>query len=126
MEKINLKAVQISEQQTIRFAQIYWLAMILPHTDDDDDLGCVIEDYEDYYHEIHHAMGVEISHGCDLCQSIISDHRFGFLAKVERPVMGKIGYSWSQYQCTWVYAESLDALLVKAQEAYKLLEISIE
>jgi hypothetical protein len=121
VEVINHKAIQISESKTIRLAQIYWLSMILPHVDDDRELGNVIDDYDTDYDEIAHAFGFTLDDN-DLFDRIINDHRFGFLAKIERPVMEKHGYSWGHYNCTWIYSENLDDLLLKAQEVAELMD----
>lgn len=119
---VNQKAMNISNVYTLRFSVIYWLATLLVHVDDETDLACVIDDFQYDCDEIANAFGWQVNNHQELFKRIICEQTTGFLARVERPIIKKIGYSWSEYQSTWVYAETLDELLAQAKKAFHLTE----
>lgn len=120
MEIINHKAVHLSGTKTIRLKEIYWLAMILPHVDDDRELGNVIDDFEDEIHCIARAFGFCLDDG-SVFEQILDKRLFGFLAKVERPVMDRGCYTWGHYEAMWIYAENIEALLLEVEGVSRFL-----
>lgn len=109
-------AMKAATESLFRIEHIYWLATILPHVDDNDELQRVIESLDVDFDEIADALGYRGRHSLELPEYCARKDKLGLLAKVSTPVMIDIGYSWGYSRYTWVYADTLDDLLDKAKE----------
>ncbi|WP_039918743.1 hypothetical protein [Cellvibrio mixtus] len=115
MSSLNEKASALSNRHTFKIGGIYWLATLIHHWDDTDDLTDCIGDLYTDHDQIAEAIGCKGSSDDEILNHLLINQLTGLLIKVETPVMECIGYSWNHYSYTWIYAESLEDALEAAK-----------
>jgi hypothetical protein len=107
-----------------RLGALFWLAAVVANEYPPDPLEDFAEEGPEFWEKVFELTDLEGYDRRDgFIEMLLDRELFGFLARVETPVItyagdsgNCLGYSWGHYRTEWLYAETIEELKDKALE----------